>query len=198
MHRFLFSPELIYCLNFPSSKKVPPARCHEGACAACDRQKTEWRTWQPSNPLSTAPQPNFKPSLRASRAAGPDGTKCEDWRWARPESLDDRFDYRMELSGHVAAFVNRILRDGRVPDGEFADCTSVPVFKTGKPGQPKPDPSVPTNYRDITISNLAAKLVSLVLTFRLTHWALRNGIISPEQVAFMPYSSALAVISKAR
>jgi len=32
--------------------------------------------------------------------------------------------------------------------------------------------------------------VSLVLTFRLSHWAVRHSMISPEQVAFLPYHSA--------
>ena len=32
--------------------------------------------------------------------------------------------------------------------------------------------------------------MSLVLTFRLTHWAMRHNMISPEQVAFMPFHSA--------
>ena len=183
--------ELIYCLVFPATKRLPPARCGPHPCAACDRQAAEWAAWKPrDDPHNIVPPPTFKPSLRASRAAGPDGLTCEDWRWARPDDLDDRFDYRWQLSGHLAAFVNRVILEGRVPDGDFAQCVSVPVFKDGKPGQPKPDRALGNNYRDITISNLLAKLVSLVLTFRLTHWALRHHMISPEQVAFMPYHSA--------
>ena len=96
----------------------------------------------------------------------------------------------MTLSISLAAYVNRIFREERVPDAGFAECTSFPIFKDGKPGQPKPDRALPTHYRDITVGNLLAKLVSLVLTFRLTHWALRHDMISPEQVAFMPYHSA--------
>jgi hypothetical protein len=51
----------------------------------------------------------------------------------------------MTISTHLAAFVNRILAEGRVPDAGpgFADCISTPVFKSGKPGQPKPDPAEP-------------------------------------------------------
>ena len=182
--------QLIYWLVFPPTKRSPPPRCSEARCATCDRQFTEWNAWQPNDPHCAIPPPNFKPSLRASRAAGPDGLRCEDWRWARPAALESRYEYRMELSLHLAAYVNRILAEGRVPEGDFAECVSVPVFKTGKPGQPKPDPALPTNYRDITVGNLLAKLVSLVLTFRLTHWAMRHEMISPEQAAFMPYHSA--------
>ena len=181
---------LIYCILFPLSKRFPPARCSDGPCPACDRLHAAWRAWKPEDPLSTTPQPAFKPSLRASRAAGPDGVRCEDWRWARPANLDERFDYRWQLAEHLAAYVNRILAEGRVPAEGFANCISTPILKEAKPGQPKPDASQPNNYRDITVGQLLAKLVSLVLTFRLSHWALRHGMISPEQVAFMPYHSA--------
>ena len=184
------SATLLYCLVFPLTKRSRPARCCDGPCVVCDRLQSAWTAWQPHEPLNTAPQPLFKPSLRASRATGPDGLRCEDWRWARPEDLDERFEYRMTLSTHLAAFVNRILAEGRVPDEGFADCISTPVFKPGKPGQPKPDPAEPNNYRDITVGQLLAKLVSLVLTFRLSHWAVRHSMISPEQVAFLPYHSA--------
>ena len=184
------SATLLYCLVFPLTKRSRPARCCDGPCVVCDRLQSAWTAWRPHEPLSTAPQPLFKPSLRASRATGPDGLRCEDWRWARPVDLDERFEYRMTLSTHLAAFVNRILVEGRVPDEGFADCISTPVFKPGKPGQPKPDPAEPNNYRDITVGQLLAKLVSLVLTFRLSHWAVRHSMISPEQVAFLPYHSA--------
>ena len=83
-------------------------------------------------------------------------------------------------STHLAACVNRILVEGRVPDEGFADCISTPVFKSGKPGQPKPDPVEPNNFRDITVGQLLAKLVSLVLTLHLSHWAVRHSMISPE------------------
>ena len=184
------SPALIYCILFPLSKRFPPPRCSDGACPACDRLHAAWHAWNPDDPYSTSPQPSFKPSLRASRAAGPDGVRCEDWRWARPANLDERFDYRWRMATQLAGYVNRILAEGRVPAEEFADCISTPIFKEAKPGQPKPDASRPNNYRHITVGQLLAKLVSLVLTFRLTHWALRHGMISPEQVAFMPYHSA--------
>lgn len=184
------TPNLIYWLIFPSTKKCLPERCQLGACAVCDRTEEAWHAWRPDDPHSVVEPPSFKPNLRASRAPGPDGLKCEDWRWARPEELDKRYDYRIELATHLAAYVNRILSEGRVPDSGFAECTSFPIFKEGKPGQPKPDRALPNNYRDITVGNLLAKLVSLVLTFRLSHWAIRHNMISPEQVAFMPYHSA--------
>ena len=184
------SPVLIYCIVFPLTKRFRPARCCDGPCRACDRLLAAWTGWRPDDPHSTTPQPSFKPSLRASRAAGPDGLLCEDVRWARPGELDERHNYRMWISTLFAAYVNRILTEGRVPDNGFADCVSTPVFKHGKPGQPKPDPAEPNNYRDITVGQFLAKLVSLVLTFRLSHWALRHSMISPEQVAFMPYHSA--------
>ena len=80
----------------------------------------------------------------------------------------------MNVCSHLAAFVNRVIQEGRVPTNGFADCVTTPILKAGKPGQPKPDAADPNNYRDITVSTLLAKLVSLVLTFRLTHWALRH------------------------
>jgi len=181
---------LIFCLLFPLTKRVEPVRCCDGPCAVCDRTFEAWAAWDPNDPRSPTPQPHFAPSLRASRAAGPDGVRCEDWRWARPENPDDLHEYRMLISTVIAAYVNRILTEGRVPKNGFAECISTPIFKEGKPGQPKPDRAEPSNYRDITVGQLLAKIVSLVLTFRLTHWALRHNMISPEQVAFIPHHSA--------
>ena len=74
--------ELIYCIVFPPTKRLIPPRCCDGPCAICDLMSLEWHAWKPHDRLCPVPPPVFKPSLRTSRASGPDGLRSEDWRWA--------------------------------------------------------------------------------------------------------------------
>jgi hypothetical protein len=74
----------------------------------------------------------------------------------------------MSVCAVLATFVDRVIREGRVPEVGFADCVTTPILKASKPGQPRPDAADPNNNRNITGSALLAKLASLVLIFRLT------------------------------
>ena len=190
---------LFYYIIFPPTKRMTPPRCSSDpsiVCKVCDRYLAHWNAWDPSDPRSNVPVPAFHPCMRTSIAGGPDGLSPEFIRWTRPSGVDDTHSYRLTVAKLLARLFNSILRDGKVPDGDFAASVTTPVYKPPKAGKPAADVTDPESYRDISVSQLIPKILSLAWSFRFTHWAMRTGVISPEQVAFLPgHSSELHVFS---
>jgi hypothetical protein len=58
-----------------------------------------------------------------------------------------------------------------------------PVFKPAKAGQVVARDN-PAAYRGISVCNLAAKLLGVLLTARLSHWSTFHGLVSPAQAGF--------------
>ena len=175
------TPVEVYLVLFPADKHidVSQVQCFPN-CQTCLRYKCELDNWN-GNPFSPN-SPSWSPSLRTSRAAGPDGLRAEFIRWIRPET--DRFEHRMRISEILAVAFNACLDSQTVPE-LATQHTTVPIFKVPKPGQ-KGDPTDPNCYRFITVGNALAKALSLVLTARLTHWVVHHGVVGVEQIGFMP------------
>ena len=132
--------------------------------------------------------PTWKPRCSTSVAAGPDGLAAEVLSWGRPHERRRRYHYRWHVAGAIAAIFNRQMEEGFI-DEAWAKSTLSAVFKSGKPGQ-VPDRSDPDNYRGIAVGNTLSKLHSIVITTRMSHWALAHGILSETQVGFLWRHSA--------
>ena len=182
----LFSARELYPYFFPPTKRFRFQPCH-AACSICRQYAVELDQWRPRDPFPQMGVPHHRGTLHTSRGAGLDGITAELIRWVRPEDFADRFDYRMAVCNLLAGFFNQWLSSRSVPDGDFADCVTTPLLKTVKPGQPVPPLWDPDSYRFITSSSLFAKAFSTVLASRLAHWAVRTGLLSVEQVAFLPF-----------
>ena len=170
----------VYNIIFPPSKRLKPLPCHH-TCTLCTTHLSDWRRWKAS--LTKVP-PEHRPHLKTSVASGPDGILPEVLRWARPAEHRLRYDYRRECSTILAAALNKALHEGGAP-ASFTRSVITPVIKSAKPGQ-SVDASDPDHYRGIAVSSALYKLLSLVFTVRLTHWAVLNGIISAAQIGFLP------------
>jgi len=125
-------------------------------------------------------QPEHRPRLWTSKAAGVDGVYAETLRWACPEHLGERHAYRRQISTSLATILTRIIESGAVPVcPQFSDSAMTALYKgVGS----RDDPS---NYRGICVPNVIAKIFGLVLGTRLSHWAVANGVISPAQAGFV-------------
>ena len=133
------------------------------------------------------PMPVWKPSVATARAAGCDGLRVETLRFARPLDEGSRLAFRLVLCAGLAAMFNSWLAAGRVPTtADFRRQIVTPIFKPGADA----DPCDPDFYRGISIGNVIPKVFALVLLSRMSHWAVNNGLVSPEQVGFMPMHSA--------
>jgi len=179
-----FTARGVYWLLYPATKRHRYDLCHN-ECRLCAGFRTRVDTWNPKDRNSAIP--HHSPSLRTSRSAGPDELLAELIRFVRPEAYETRYDHRMAICSLVSEWFNAILRSGKVPDSDFAKCITTPLLKAVKPGQPVPPLWNPDMYRGITNGNMLAKLFSVALAMRLSHWAVRTGIIGPEQVAFLPF-----------
>ena len=182
----LFTAQELYPYLFPPTKRHRFQPCH-AACVICLQYGKEIDAWRPTDPFPQMGVPHHRGSLHTSRGAGLDGLMAELVRWVRPADFGDIYDYRMEVCILLAGFLNQWLSSSSVPDGGFADCITTPLLKAVKAGQPLPAQWDPDSYRFITSSQLFAKAFSTVLAARLSHWAVRTGLLSMEQVAFLPF-----------
>jgi hypothetical protein len=128
------------------------------------------------------------PCLSTTSAGGPDGVNPKLLRWPRHQERSRRVPLRMQLMRALANMYNQWIAEGRVPDA-VAKCRTVLIRKVDKAGVKLPADN-PSSYRGITMSGVFAKGLSIVLAHRLTHWAVANKQISPEQIGFMPLQGA--------
>ena len=180
----LFTAKAVYWLLYPATKRHQYVACHDD-CRICSSFIAWLNDWNPDD--LDSPAPHHSPSMQMGRSAGPDELIAELIRFVRPEDYSSRYAHRMAICGLVASWFNEMLRTGLVPDGDFAKCCTTPLLKAVKPGQPVPPLWDPNVYRGITNGNMLAKLFSVALAMRMSHWAVRTGTLGPEQVAFLQH-----------
>jgi hypothetical protein len=179
--------EEVYMSLFPATRRFTPPTC-PGQCVLCAQYRSQWQAWRDGH--EDTPAPTWKPSLHTSRAAGPDGLPAELLRWTRPEDGRGLFPFRRAVCVLLARFLSRILHDG-VPPASFTVNVTALLLKAARPGfEADFAPADPRNSRPITQSNVLAKLLELVITSRLTHWATSHRLISPQQVGFQQLRGA--------
>ena len=180
-----FSALQIYPYIFPATTRHPPALCHR-SCSICRQYAAEVRRWRPRDPFPTAPSPHHRGGLHTSRGEDLNNLVAELIRWVRPEDWRKRYDYRMAICSMLARLFNRMLATGTVPGGDFARCVTSPLYKSAKAGSAPPRWDVDA-YRFITNSSVLSKTFSTLLASRLSHWTVRTGLLTENQVAFLPF-----------
>ena len=182
----LFSARELYPFFFPPTQRHRFKPCHND-CRICRQYCAEVDRWRQGDPLPEFPVPHHRGTLHTSRGADLSGLVAELLRWVRPEDFRDRYDYRIAVCSLLADFFNHMLQRRAVPAGAFTACVSTPIYKAVKPGVQPPPRWNDDAYRFITNSSLFAKAFSTVLASRISHWAVRTGLLSEQQVAFLPF-----------
>lgn len=181
------SPDEVHRAIFPvhASMRHSFVPCTAG-CPMCDdfAQQLQRHAEEPAR----YPLPVWRPSAQTRRAAGPDGISHDTIRFARAPDAGATLAARREASAALAELFNRWLA-GEVPasaDAKHAHLT--PLLKRAAPGVAF-DADDPANSRGISVSGVLPKYFALVLAARVTHWAVNEGVVSPEQHGFMPMLS---------
>ena len=166
----------VYLTLFPPpstarSETFPFVKCRPG-CKRCNEFVDSRADDAPagSNPL------DWRPRINTSTAPGVDGLRAELIRWTQREDNDETWMYRCRMAVAVTDTINKALRDGMYPD--LAKAMLVALYKG------KGDRSDPSLYRGIAMQNLVPKILSTLLSARLSHWAQWHGLISGEQIGF--------------
>ena len=181
-----FTASELYPFLFPPSQRFKFKPCHVD-CRICRQYAAELRNWRPRESFPTMPVPHHRGSLHTSRGADLNDLVAELIRWVRPEDFQDIFDYRLAVCSLLSNFFNRMLSSGSVPEGDFTRCVTSPLYKSVKHGARPPPRWDADAYRFIPNSSLFAKAFSTILASRLAHWAIRTGLLSEQQVAFLPF-----------
>lgn len=177
--------EVYLAMGFMANKKllglIKP--CSPG-CKQCNDFNTALEAWDPKNPAQDPPL--YRPSLGTCVSGGSDGITSDMLRFARHPEPDKRFHSRMRFTGALATMFNRWLKEGTPTTSDFAHAVLTALLKRALPGF-FADPRNPKDTRAIAGGNTIPKIFSLVLLRRLSHWGINEGIISPEQIGFMPH-----------
>jgi Reverse transcriptase (RNA-dependent DNA polymerase) len=175
----------VYLVLFPANKMllhyIKPCQPECRLCKEYIDQLTNYEHGRPDKP-----PPCWKPCVKTGRAAGPDGITASLIRFTRNEDPFKRYRDRRLVSEKCAELFNLWLKEGKVRDTkDFRLSFITPLLKTDKAGNPL-DASQPGNYRGIAVSNFLPNLFSSVILSKMSHWAVKEGIISGEQIGFMP------------
>ena len=127
----------------------------------------------------SVPLPEWKPKLKTSRAAGPDGVTAEALKWFRSaDNAADTLECRVKICKLVAGLLNDII-DGAAPPG-FLDVNVTAVPKGNfVPGNPD-------TTRPVSVHNSLSKISEIIADTRLLHALVTDGVISEVQAGFMP------------
>jgi hypothetical protein len=104
-------------------------------------------------------------ALKSKKAPGPDGLIGEFFKNSCEQILP-----------FLVALFNHLFEHGLFPDNWSLSILQ-PLHKKG-------DPSIPDNYRGISLLDISSKLYSFVLNRRITSWIEENNIIGEEQAGF--------------
>ena len=171
---------------FPQSRhpRLDFVPCHVD-CKPCGDYAVDLQRWQRKE---TDNAPVWTPCIHTSKAAGPDGVPAEALRFPRPEDPGLREGYRRRVSAALASLLTKVQERGNITPA-MAQVRVSALLKSVKPGQ-HVERDNPDCYRGIAVGNFLAKLMGVLLTARLSHWAIRKGLMHASQVGFLPRHSA--------
>ncbi|MES9883011.1 MAG: reverse transcriptase family protein [Sedimenticola sp.] len=188
---------LKYFISENENKTIPPLK-HDGAIIDDDTEKANIlnnffrdQTLLPDAPV---PYPTASPydintnlesiivneteiqhilsSLPLGKASGPDGINNRILR-----------ELNVELSSPLRDLFNQSLDSGHFPD-TWKEAHVCPIHKAG-------DPSLPSNYRPISLLNTLSKVFERFIFKHLYNHFLDNNILTPLQSGFIPCDSTV-------
>lgn len=181
LDRDITTAEVMLALFPPSAKHTDVfTPCHRN-CTPCRDFAVDLDLWRRGKVLVA---PKWTPTIHTSVAAGPDGLPAELLRFPHDEeSRANTLLYRATVCNLIATTLSKVLREGSIPES-MADVCIAPIPRAAKPGE-HPNVGIPNNSRGISVGNLLPKILSVIITTRLSHWAIRLQLIPTSQVAFL-------------
>jgi hypothetical protein len=176
----------VYLLLFPADKQLLAymTPCCDG-CVLCTDFTTRLAVSEWGNPAR--PVPDWMPHLNTCRAGGEDGLIAELLCFTRPPS--GKFEWRQRVATDLATVMDTWLREGVPAAHGFREVHVSAPAKPLRPGAPAPaNPA--TNTRPISVSVIFAKVFELIISARAEHWRVAEGLVGPQQAAFMQFHSA--------
>ena len=165
----LFPDNGLADLRCPASGKAS-----EDTCTACRALRCAARKWGGEGDLKHDP-PHFQPRGAAQKTINGE-LRLTHVAWARPadDSEGSAHEYRLLVATTICSLLNRCLADGAVPL-DMAELLAVPIEKKDTPNRADPD-----GYRYTAMPGLLMKVLDLVITARITHFAARTGAVGAD------------------
>ena len=158
--------------------RCPASGSRDDECVLCNNTRATAEAWGGEGDLRN-PAPEFKPRLKPQAAIHGD-LQAAFLAWARPLDREKVYGYRLLVATTISTLLNRYLNAGAPPDS-LAEMLSVPIFKEGSPNKADPE-----GYRYTAMTGLLMKVMDLVITARVTHYATRvDAVSTAHQGAFM-------------
>lgn len=184
------SAEEVANLLFPQRRGAPAACCPasglvDGGCAVCADFNATRSAWRGAADLRN-PTPRNSPTANTAAANPPGQWGLGDLRFARPEDPREIGPFRARVAGELAAAMTKCLREG-MPPADLLLSHAVSLAKPARAGGEPPNHADPAFRRFIVMAPALSKLLELVLAARVSHFAVRYGLVDVGvQGAFVP------------
>ena len=130
-------------------------------------------TWNINNPISISEIKDTVLSMKNNKAPGPDGIPIEFYKALFCDSEDENTPSKAQLCLEI--IFNKIWNGSFPKHWNSAAIVSIPK---------KGDLSDCNNYRGISLINVGLKIISKIVTTRISEYAFSHNFIRPEQFGF--------------
>ena len=139
-------------------------------------------SWDINQPISMSEIQSTVLSMKNNKAPGPDGIPTEFFKaFFNSESRTSSQDDSNQEVTYSDCAKCLLLLFNKIWDGDFPnEWNSASIVSIPKKG----DLSDCNNYRGISLINVGLKILSKIVTKRISDYAFSNGIIRPEQYGF--------------
>ena len=147
-----------------------------------NNSSTPQESWDINQPISMSEIHSTVLSMKNNKAPGPDGIPTEFFKaFFNSESRNSSQDDSNQEVTYSDCAKCLLLLFNKIWDGDFPnEWNSASIVSIPKKG----DLSDCNNYRGISLINVGLKILSKIVTKRISDYAFSNGIIRPEQFGF--------------
>ena len=146
-----------------------------------DNLPTSSEPWNINQPISMEEIESTILLMKNNKAPGPDGIPAEFYKAFFKNSSSGQSDSNSEETPYSDCAKCLLLLFNKIWNGDFpSDWNSATIVSIPKKG----DLSDCSNYRGISLINVGLKILSKIVTNRISQYAITNNKIRPEQFGF--------------
>eukprot|EP00833_Pecoramyces_ruminatium_P010910 jgi/Orpsp1_1/1184942/evm.model.c7180000091668.1 len=141
------------------------------------------RTWNINKPIEMSEIQETVSSMKNNKAPGPDGIPIEFFKafFNEPDSSDSSTSNSSTESNYSDCAKCLLLMFNKIWNGDFPeDWNTASIVSLPKKG----DLTDCNNYRGISLINVGLKILSKIVTNRISKYAFKHNFIRPEQFGF--------------
>ena len=152
--------------------------------------------WNINDPITLPEIQETILSMKNNKAPGPDGIPVEFFKaFFKPSNTSNNDQNSQVANDYSNGAKCLLLLFNKIWDGDFPDdWNTASIVSIPKKG----DLSDCNNYRGISLINVGIKILSKIVTNRISNYALKNNFIRPEQFGFRSKEECISLYISVR